>query len=253
MAKEVIKQYHEAVVELCDKILNEQHEAITEAATLVADAIQEGKVFHVFGSGGHSNMVAIEMCHRAGNLIPANCILDPGLGCEHGATRWCEKIPGYAQNVLRYWSVKPGDVLLQFNAYGLNTASIDTAMWCKENGVKLVAVTSPDLSRSIPEDFGGRHPVHKKNLCDLADVVINSYCIFGEGVVEIEGCNFKVSPTSTISNLFIMNSINAKVCEILAERGIEPPVWISGNIPGGTEKNQAGMDKYSAYGTLRHL
>lgn len=250
---EAVKQYHQAITELCDKILNEQYDAIVEAAEMVADAIEQGNVFHVLGSGGHSNMVAIEMCHRAGNLIPCNAILDPGFGCEHGATRWCEKIPGYAQNVLRYWSVKPGDVLLQFNAYGINTASIDTAMECRRLGIRLVAVTSPELSRSIPEDFGGRHPVYKKNLCDLADVVINSYTIFGEGVVSIEGYDYKVSPDSTISNLFIMNSINAKVCEILAGRGIAPPVWISGNIPGGTEINQAAMDQYSAYGTLRHL
>ena len=249
---EAVKQYHQAVTELIDNILNEQHEAITKASELVADAIAAGNVFHVFGSGGHSNMVSIEMCHRAGNLIPTNAILDPGFSCEHGATRWCEKVQGYAQNVLRYYSVKPGDVMLQFNAYGINTASIDTVEECKRLGVKVVAITSPKLSHSIPADFGGRHP-SKKNLCDLADIVIDSYTPFGEAVVSIEGYAYKVSPHSTIANLFIMNSINAKVCEILAQRGIAPPVWISGNIPGGTEMNQAGMDKYSAYGTLRHL
>lgn len=249
---EAVKQYHQAVTELIDNILNEQHDAITTASEWVADAIADGNVFHVFGSGGHSNMVSIEMCHRAGNLIPTNAILDPGFSCEHGATRWCEKVQGYAQNVLRYYSVKPGDVMLQFNAYGINTASIDTVEECKRLGVKVVAITSPKLSHSIPKDFGGRH-LSKKNLCDLADLVIDSYTPFGEAVVSIEGYPYKVSPHSTIANLFIMNSINAKVCEILARRGIAPPVWISGNIPGGTEMNQAGMDKYSTYGKLRHL
>jgi len=247
---ETIKQYHDAVSSLIDRIMNEQASKITEAATLVADAVQSDNIFHVFGSGGHSNMVAIEMCHRAGNLIPCNAILDPGLSCEHGATRWCEKVQGYAQNVLRYYRVKPGDVMIQFNAYGINTCSIDTATECRRLGVKLIAVTSPSLSRSIPEDFPGRHP-SRQNLCDLADVVIDSYTPYGEAVVELEGYPFKVSPASTIANLFIMNSINAKTCEILAGRGVKPPVWISGNVPGGTESNQAGMDKY--FGILRHL
>ncbi|MBP5162775.1 MAG: SIS domain-containing protein [Spirochaetales bacterium] len=247
---ETIRQYHDAVSSLIDRIMNEQASKITEAASLVADAVQDDKIFHVFGSGGHSNMVAIEMCHRAGNLIPCNAILDPGLSCEHGATRWCEKVQGYAQNVLRYYRVKQGDVMIQFNAYGINTCSIDTATECRRLGVKLIAVTSPSLSRSIPEDFPGRHP-SRQNLCDLADVVIDSYTPYGEAVVELEGYPFKVSPASTIANLFIMNSINAKTCEILAERGVKPPVWISGNVPGGTESNQAGMDKY--FGILRHL
>ncbi|MBQ9810301.1 MAG: sugar isomerase, partial [Spirochaetales bacterium] len=136
------------------------------------------------------------------------------------------------------------------NAYGINTCSIDTATECRRLGVKLIAVTSPSLSRSIPEDFPGRHP-SRQNLCDLADVVIDSYTPYGEAVVELEGYPFKVSPASTIANLFIMNSINAKTCEILAGRGVKPPVWISGNVPGGTESNQAGMDKY--FGILRHL
>ena len=247
---ETIRQYHDAVSSLIDRIMNEQASKITEAATLVADAVQSDNIFHVFGSGGHSNMVAIEMCHRAGNLIPCNAILDPGLSCEHGATRWCEKVQGYAQNVLRYYRVKPSDVMIQFNAYGINTCSIDTATECRRLGVKLIAVTSPSLSRSIPEDFPGRHP-SRQNLCDLADVVIDSYTPYGEAVVELEGYPFKVSPASTIANLFIMNSINAKTCEILAGRGVKPPVWISGNVPGGTESNQAGMDKY--FGILRHL
>lgn len=74
---------------------------------------------------------------------------------------------------------------------------------------------------------------------------------YGEAVVEIEGYPFKVSPTSTIANIFIMDAINAKTCEILASHSFKPPVWISGNIPGGTESNQEAMDKY--FGVLRHL
>lgn len=48
-----------------------------------------------------------------------------------------------------------------------------------------------------------------------------------------------------------MDAINAKTCEILASHSFKPPVWISGNIPGGTESNQEAMDKY--FGVLRHL
>lgn len=140
--------------------------------------------------------------------------------------------------------------MIQFNAYGINTCSIETALECKRLGAIVIAVTSPSLSRSISLDFSGRSK-SKLNLCDLADVVIDSYTPYGEAVVEIEGYPFKVSPTSTIANIFIMDAINAKACEILASHSFKPPVWISGNIPGGTESNQEAMDKY--FGVLRHL
>lgn len=242
--------YHNEVSTQLEKIATEQRENIEKGALLIAETVMAGKVFHVFGTGGHSNMVAVEMCHRAGNLIPANTILDPGLSCEHGATRWCEKITGYAQQVLRYYKVQEGDVMVQFNAYGINCVTIDCAEECRRLGVKIIGVTSPALSRSIPDSFPGRHP-SKKNLCDLADVVIDNYTPYGEAVVPIGELPYKVSPTSSITNIFIMDALNARACEIMNEKGFKPPVWVSGNIPGGTEMNQAGMDKY--FGTLRHL
>jgi len=247
---EAVLQYYQSIDTTLKKIMETQRPNIERAAQLVADCVLADRIFHVFGTGGHSNMATIEICHRAGNLVPCNAILDPGLSCEHGATRWSEKIVGYAQQVLRYYRVKPGDLLIQFNAYGLNCVSIDTAMECKRLGVTLVAVTSPALSRSISEDFPGRHPT-KQNLCDLADVVIDSFTPFGEAVVSIEGYQYKVSPISTISNIFILNSINAKACELIAAQGMAPPVWISGNVPGGDKANQDSLDRY--FGTLRHL
>ena len=41
---EAVKQYHKAITELCDKILNEQYDAIVKAAEMVADAIERGNV-----------------------------------------------------------------------------------------------------------------------------------------------------------------------------------------------------------------
>lgn len=245
-----IEKYYLSVSDTLSRILKEQSEEMEIAATWMANSVQEGRIFHVFGTGGHSNMAAIEMNHRAGNLVPVNCILDPGLGCEHGATRWCEQIPGYAQQVLRYYRVKEGDLLIQVNAYGINAVTIDTALECKRLGVKVVAITSPSLSQQIPQNLPVRHP-SGHNLYDLVDLVIDSYTPYGEAVVELPGVSYKVSPASSVVNLFILNALNAKACEILQSRGIEPPVWISGNIQGGNQANQKNLDDY--WGRLRHL
>ncbi|NCB31219.1 MAG: sugar isomerase domain-containing protein [Clostridia bacterium] len=247
---DAIEKFYQAVSDTLTQVMDHQRANITTAAGWMADSVEAGKIFHVFGTGGHSNMAAIEMNHRAGNLVPANCILDPGLSCEHGATRWCEKIPGYAQQVLRYYRVQPGDLMLQVNAYGINAVTIDTAMECRRLGVKTIAITSPSLSRQIPADTPARHP-SGQNLCDLADLVIDSYTPYGEAMVDLPNVAFKVSPASSIINLFILDAMNAKACEILNQRGITPPVWISGNIPGGNEANQQNLDAY--WGRLRHL
>jgi uncharacterized phosphosugar-binding protein len=39
--------------------------------------------------------------------------------------------------------------------------------------------------------------------------------------------------------------------ELLLQRGIDPPVWKSGNSPGGDEYNQKFLDKY--VGVIKHL
>ena len=247
---EAIRYFYDEVTNTLEKVLTEQSKNITKAAMVIADTIEEGGMFHVFGTGGHSNIAAIEMCHRAGNLCCANAILDPGISCEHGATRWNERVVGYADEVMRYYRVKKGDVMLQVNAYGINCVTIDTAKFCKENGVKLIAVTAPSLTDMINKTQHNRHP-SGDSLYELADIVIDDYTPIGEAVVPIEGCEYKVSPASTIINLFIVDAINAKVCEILASRGKKPDVWVSGNVPEGDRLNQENLDKW--FGKLRHI
>ena len=247
---EAIRYFYDEVTNTLEKVFTEQSKNITKAAMVIADTIEEGGMFHVFGTGGHSNIAAIEMCHRAGNLCCANAILDPGISCEHGATRWNERVVGYADEVMRYYRVKKGDVMLQVNAYGINCVTIDTAKFCKENGVKLIAVTAPSLTDMISKTQHNRHP-SGDSLYELADIVIDDYTPIGEAVVPIEGCEYKVSPASTIINLFIVDAINAKVCEILASRGKKPDVWVSGNVPEGDRLNQENLDKW--FGKLRHI
>lgn len=245
-----IEKYHQAVSNVIERIALEEKEAIQKAAGMIADCIVEDKLFYIFGTGGHSAMAAVELCHRAGNLVPCNAILDSGIGCEHGATRGIERLTGYARCVLDYYRIKENEVLIIVNAYGMNCTTIDTALECQKRGIKTIGITTPELSLQVPPEHPARHP-SKKNLFELVDVVINSYTPFGEAVVEIEGFESKVSPISTITNLFIINAINAEVCQNLANKGITPPVWTSSNIPGGDEANKQYME--ANFSRLYHL
>jgi uncharacterized phosphosugar-binding protein len=74
---------------------------------------------------------------------------------------------------------------------------------------------------------------------------------FGDAVLEIKGIKQKVAPVSTIINSFIVNSIVARTVEKLIEKGIDPPIWTSANIPGGEEVNKKWIEKYK--GRIKHL
>ena len=70
-------------------------------------------------------------------------------------------------------------------------------------------------------------------------------------MVEIEGFSQKVAPVSTILNAFVLNSIVACTVENLVKKGITPPVWLSGNMPGGDEANKKYIEKY--FERIKHL
>lgn len=61
--------------ELTEELEKTQAESIHQAAKLVADSIMNDGIIQAFGSG-HSYAAAIEVCGRAGGLIPSKVIMD---------------------------------------------------------------------------------------------------------------------------------------------------------------------------------
>jgi len=64
----------------------------------------------------------------------------------------------------------------------------------------------------------------------------------GEAALTISGV--KVAAVSTVVNAFILHSLELAIIDELRGRGIEPEVWVSVNIPGGRERNEALLAKY---------
>lgn len=63
--------------------------------------------------------------------------------------------------------------------------------------------------------------------------------------VEISGLNQKVSPTSTVAAVTIMNSIIAEATELLVKNGMDkPPIFYSTNIDGWDELNKKMFEEY---------
>lgn len=248
---EPIEQYLHSVTDLLQKIAGEK-ESIHRAAVAIADQIASDHLVHVFGSGGHSLMGAEEVTYRAGGLVPMNPIFEPSVSVQQGAIRstLLERVPGLMTAALKTWRLQAGEVIIIVNAYGINAATIDTALEAKRLGLTTIGVTSPHTANLLAKDHPSRHP-SAKNLHEIVDIWVNSHVPAGDAVVAILGFAQKVSATSTMCNAFTLECIVAETVSVLVQRGIAPPVWMSANVPGGDEANKRHIEKY--LGRIRFL
>jgi uncharacterized phosphosugar-binding protein len=241
-----LESYRQAITGLLDKIAG-NIEAITKAARPIAEAIAHDDVVHVIGPGGHSNMAVEEAFWRAGGFAAINAILDPGTNLIHGAARSMiiERTPGYAISVLDAYRVgrKPGEVLIIANAYGVNTMCIDLALEARKRRMTTIAITSRSFADSLPKEHPARHPTGK-NLYQEVDYFLDNHLPYGDAIVEVEGTNRKMGPTSTFCNVFTINLLMIETAKALIAMGVEPPIFVSGNMPGGDEACRVLIEHY---------
>lgn len=248
----VAVQYLQKIDDLLRRIIETQSAQIERACSILADEIGRGKIIFVFGTGGHDNRAAEELLWRAGGLAAFSVILDPGLALMHGATRATkiERLHGYAKGVLDYYHVGTDDTLLLINSYGINALTIDTVHACRDRGTRVIAVTSFDFPASVPADHPARHS-SGENLHQVADLAINSLVPAGDAVVEIQGFPYKVAAVSSIVNVFVVNVMVCTIVQKLVQAGLEPPVWVSANAPGGDAWNKRILEIFLP--KIRHL
>ena len=230
--------YFDKVIATIARIKDEEGDAILRAGQAVADRIADDRLVYVIGPGGHSQIGAEEVFSRAGGLACIWSFIDDGFYLGHGAARSMaiERTPGYARAILSGGGMTAGDVLIIVNAYGINSSTIDSANYARENGILSIGVTSIANQRGLPQGHPSRHP-SGKDLCDLVDIVVDTKMPPGDAVMVIDGVREKVGPVSTMVNAFTMNSIMLEAIAELARRGIEAPIWRSSNSPGGDEAN----------------
>ena len=245
-------EYHQAVTKILARIAAESDGEIQRAAAVLADKIQEGRRINVLGSGGHSFMGAEEMFFRAGSLQPVNSMLDAGLSLANGARRTTvvERTPGYGAKLLDMYGLRQGDVLIIVNVNGINSVTIDAALEAKKRGITVIGLTSREFSGSVPKGAPARH-ASGQNLCDVADIVIDLKVPVGDAVLQCEGVDVPIGPSSSVAVVFTVNSLVCSTIKTLVERGVKPPVWKSANVPGGDEYNRAFFEQNS--NGIRHL
>jgi uncharacterized phosphosugar-binding protein len=235
--------WHEAF-KVLERIVQTQAEAIRHAAVLFADCIEKNGVIQAYGTG-HSRALAMELAGRAGGLVPVNRIdledlaLRAHWPLERVRKPEIERDLAAGQAILGCYHIELQDIFLIASNSGVNAAIVEVAQQTKERGHALVAVTSLEHTRRAES----RHPSGKK-LYELADIVIDNCGPCGDTLLELpEGG--KACSISSLSGVLIVQMLTAETIRNLITRGIDPPIYISTNVPGGIEQWEKLCRRYA--------
>ena len=213
--------------------------AIADAAELIARAIAAGRVLYVFGPA-HAGLLAQDLFYRAGGLAAVEPILPAGLMLnERPITRTTslERLPGYAETILRDVPVGAGDVLLVISVSGRNAVAVEMCTGARARGARVIALTSLAYSRYVA-------PRGTARLFEVADVVIDLPGHVGDAAVALEGLEPRVGPTSTAVGSAILQGLMVEVAGRLLEQGVPPPVLISSNLDDADAANRRLLASY---------
>ncbi len=233
--------YLQTIQAQLDRLKTEGAELFIEAAARhIADAIQQGGIIHIFGSG-HSHVLSEELFYRAGGLAAVNPILVEPLMLHEGALRSTtfERTSGYIQPLLEAQSIEPGDVMIVNSTSGKNPVPIEAALYAREKGVYVIGLTSFDYSaHGASRHSSGQH------LLDVVDLPINNYAVRGDAVLTHENVAVPFGPTSTVMGVTILNAIFVEATALLIQSDIEPPIFLSANVPGAEAHNHQLVERY---------
>lgn len=235
----ICDQYFNRILALEKELYEQERDRVREAARLIAAVVAHGGLVHMFGCG-HSHMLAEEAFYRAGGLAAVDPIMDSAVMLHEGAVKSSavERMSGYAEPILDRFDARAGDVLVVFSTSGLNALPVDMALYAKQKGLHVIAVTS-----AAYRDAPSRHPQGKR-LADVGDIVIDNHVPLGDALVTPEGMGHAIAPASTVLGALLVNMIVAQVAEELRALGVEPPYFKSGNLPGGAEYNRRYVELF---------
>ncbi len=226
-----IDEYFQQIHRQLDVVLEGQHELLHQAADTWATAIAADKMIYVFGSG-HSRLIAGELYWRAGGLASVLVLDDPTEGAA-------ERLEGYASAITDPFDFGAGDVLIVISNSGINAVPIEVALEGKARGATVQAVTALEHS----QQSASRHSSGKR-LFEIADLVLDTRGPYGDAAIAVTGRAWRVAATSTVVSVTILEAIVAQTAELLAQRGVEPPVLVSSNVPEGDAHNERLSARY---------
>lgn len=233
------RTYFRRLYDIIERVVDSQGHQIETAASWIAGSLIDGGIVHLFGSG-HSHMVAEEAFHRAGSLLPMNPMLDANLtlfGLVNATL--LERTSGYGKVIVGSHDIRAGEVVIVASNSGVNPVPIEVAVESKEQGARTIAITSAAHYQDAPS-----RAAEDKHLCDVVDLVIDTFVPAGDALITIEGVDAPVGGVSSVVGVAIINALVVEAAEIMIKRGVQPPVIPSMNVLGGDEWMAELVERY---------
>jgi len=235
------REYFRRLYDTLESVVESQGSEIETAATWMAESIAQDGVVHLFGSG-HSHMVAEEVFHRAGSLMPMNPMLDVNLTFMGSVNATLlERSSGYGKVVVGSHEIRPGEVVIVISNSGVNPVPIEVAQEAKALGARTIAITSDAHYRGAPS----RHESGKR-LAEVTDLVLDTLTPIGDAMIEIPDSYARTGGVSSVIGISIINALVVETASRLQKLGITPPIIPTMNLPGGDEAMEELVARYAA-------
>ena len=114
-------------------------------------------------------------------------------------------------------------------------------MEAKRKGLTVIAITSCATAKEVTS----RHSSGKL-LSDVADVVIDNQAPVGDASLPLPALGTSMSPVSTITGVFILNSIIAEAVARATQAGVKIDLYVSANAPVASTLPEDIAKKWSA-------
>ena len=236
----LMDQYADKLIGVIGDIRDTQREQILAAARLAADTMCRDGIVYVFGCG-HSHILSEEVFYRAGGLACVSPIVYEPLMLHESATTSgkLEKTQGLADTVLAGYEFGRHDLLFVISTSGVNGVPVEVAVEAQKRGVRVIGISSGAYGELPPRNSHGLH------LSQAVDLSIDNRVPYGDACLQPQGLPVKMTPVSTVAGTYILHSILSEAVQLCLEAGYQPPVFLSGNIPGSSEHNQVLFDRYT--------
>ncbi len=242
-ARQYVRDWFGAAQRIVTDIELTQMDGILEAANLCTEAISDGGLVHLFGTG-HSRIPLEEMFPRYGSFPGFHPIAElsmtfhtqvVGVNGQRQAM-FIERIEGLGEVILSNFTFGERDVMMVFSTGGSTAVPIDVAIGAQARGMAVVAVTAVEHSKASESGHSSG-----SRLLDHADIVIDLGTPPGDSLVQVGESNEWVGPGSTMANVAVVNSIKVAVASMLNDQGRLPPV-ITGSQLVGADAASARFD-----------
>ncbi len=232
------RRYLDETIAILGTMATTQAEPMAAAATAIADSIGAGHRVFVAAT---SHVLHTELYLRAGGLAAVHPLGEtPDL-----ATPMLQ----LSADVLRGdgdFRPETGDVVLVGTNAGTDAGTVQVALAAHAAGCLVVGLTCVAYERW--PDVVVEHPDGGK-LVDIADIVVDVGGVVGDGIIELDGLDTAVGPTSGVALAAASWAILVDAAERLLDRGLTPIVYRSVQIPGA---EQLFHDRKSVYERTRH-